>query len=112
MVSQKSRTNQTAALRRFFATHLHEDVIPLNERQWLEQRFQRLEDQFREDNKAMEKRIVAQISELKDTSTTRLNDHSERIRTLENWRSWIAGLSAAAGAAGGWVVQLFREGRH
>jgi len=81
----------------------------LNERQWLEQRLQRMEDRHREDSRAMEVRITRQISDLKDVTTTRLNDHSRRIRALENWRSWIAGLSAAAGAAGGWVVQLFRE---
>lgn len=81
----------------------------MNERQWLEQRLQRMEDRHREDSRAMEVRITRQISDLKDVTTTRLNDHSRRIRALENWRSWIAGLSAAAGAAGGWVVQLFRE---
>lgn len=82
----------------------------MSDRQWLEQRLQRLEDRSREDNRAMEARITARIDELKRDTTTRLNDHGRRIRVLENWRSWVAGISAAAGAAGGWVTQLFRDG--
>jgi len=81
-----------------------------SDRHWLEQRLQRMEDRTREDMAAMETRIVAQITDLKTMTTTRLNDHSGRLRKLENWRSWVAGISAAAGAAGGWVTQLFRDG--
>lgn len=82
-----------------------------DERQWLEERFRRLEDRVREDARAMESRLTMQIVDLREITEKRLDDHSKRIRALELWRSWIAGLSAAAGAAGSWIVQVFKEGR-
>lgn len=79
----------------------------MSDRQWLEERLHRLETRVREDAHAMERRLTAQIADLREATTARLNDHSRRLRTLENWRSWIAGLAAAAGGVAGWITQFF-----
>ena len=79
----------------------------MDDRQWLEERLHRLETRFREDAQAMEARLTAQIVDLREATTARLNDHSNRLRALENWRSWTAGIAAAAGGAAGFVAQLF-----
>lgn len=74
----------------------HED------RAWLEGRLQ----QLREDNRAMELRLTAEIAELKQTTTVRLNDHSHRIRALEIHRGYVAGIGATLGFFASWIRDL------
>jgi len=47
------------------------------------------------------------IKDLKELVADRLEAHEMRISTLEKWRSYVAGISAAAGAAAGLVGRSF-----
>lgn len=83
----------------------HED------RQWLEGRLRDVRESLGRESRAMEGRLTMQIVELREQTTRRLDNHADRLRVVETWRSWIMGLSAAAGAGASWIVQVFREGR-
>ncbi len=71
----------------------HED------RQWLEGRLNAVKQELREDNRAMEGRLVMRLQDIEGMTTKRLDDHSDRIRALERWRSWVVGSAGAAGLA-------------
>jgi hypothetical protein len=46
---------------------------------------------------------VGHLVERTEVQDTRLNDHSTRIRTLENWRWKVIGIMLAVGALAGFV---------
>src|SRR5690625_6187633 len=56
--------------------------------------------------RAMEDRLSRRIEGNHETATTRLNDHSKRIRSLETHRGYIAGIGAALGFAASWLKDI------
>lgn len=47
------------------------------------------------------------FARLEDRFDHRHSDHEKRIRALEIWRSWMAGVSAAFGGVAGYVTRMF-----
>ena len=56
--------------------------------------------------KAGQERIEARLEAMHDAITSRLNDHSGRLRSLEVWRGWMAGVLALGGGIVGWVGKV------
>ena len=52
----------------------------------------------------LRKEIRADYQQLRDEITGRVNNHAERLRSLENSRSWVMGVGAAIGATAGWFA--------
>src|SRR5690606_14464881 len=78
----------------------HED------RQWFQAQIDAVKRELREDNRAMEGRIVIQIRDLREVSTKRLDDHSRRLRALETSRAYVAGIGATIAFAATWIKDL------
>ena len=56
--------------------------------------------------RAMEDRLSRRIEGNHNVATTRLNDHSKRLRTLETARGYIAGIGATLGFAASWLRDI------
>lgn len=64
------------------------------------------EDQNATDIRALRddiKKVAVSVGRIEER-LNHLEDHEERIGSLERFRAWTRGLGAAAGAAGAWAV--------
>ena len=49
---------------------------------------------------------LASIEDRQDTQDKRLDNHGTRLAGLENWKSRVLGIAAAAGVVGGLILKL------